>query len=178
MTFGPGTRRLDGHHRSSRWRTYKGRRCGGRYCLWVVRRECDPGCSVLRQVKATGSRCPFLKVRSPGWPIEPRSILFLERIWDAWETHIHRSFPTRPSLPRTSRLAIAVGNDRQFAAFCRALGREDLARDDRFATNPQRELQTEKSSCLSCSLKSANARPLSGSKPLASPVYPVVRSTS
>jgi crotonobetainyl-CoA:carnitine CoA-transferase CaiB-like acyl-CoA transferase len=35
-------------------------------------------------------------------------------------------------------LAIAVGNDRQFAAFCRALGREDLAQDDRFATNPQR----------------------------------------
>jgi crotonobetainyl-CoA:carnitine CoA-transferase CaiB-like acyl-CoA transferase len=35
-------------------------------------------------------------------------------------------------------IAIAVGNDRQFAAFCRALGREDLAGDPRFATNPRR----------------------------------------
>jgi crotonobetainyl-CoA:carnitine CoA-transferase CaiB-like acyl-CoA transferase len=35
-------------------------------------------------------------------------------------------------------IAIAVGNDQQFAAFCRALGREDLAGDPRFATNPQR----------------------------------------
>ena len=37
-------------------------------------------------------------------------------------------------------IAIAVGNDQQFTAFCRALGREDLAGDPRFATNPQRVL--------------------------------------
>jgi crotonobetainyl-CoA:carnitine CoA-transferase CaiB-like acyl-CoA transferase len=35
-------------------------------------------------------------------------------------------------------LAIAVGNDKQFAALCRALGASDLAEDSRFATNPAR----------------------------------------
>lgn len=35
-------------------------------------------------------------------------------------------------------LAVAVGNDAQFAALCRALGREELAEDERFATNPAR----------------------------------------
>lgn len=35
-------------------------------------------------------------------------------------------------------IVIAVGNDTQFAAFCNVIGRSDLARDDRFATNPQR----------------------------------------
>jgi crotonobetainyl-CoA:carnitine CoA-transferase CaiB-like acyl-CoA transferase len=42
----------------------------------------------------------------------------------------------------------------------------------------RRESHTENSSCLSCSLKSANARLLSGSKPFASQVYRVARSTS
>jgi crotonobetainyl-CoA:carnitine CoA-transferase CaiB-like acyl-CoA transferase len=35
-------------------------------------------------------------------------------------------------------LAIAVGNDKQFAALCRALGVPDLGEDPRFATNPAR----------------------------------------
>jgi crotonobetainyl-CoA:carnitine CoA-transferase CaiB-like acyl-CoA transferase len=35
-------------------------------------------------------------------------------------------------------LAIAVGNDKQFAALCRALGVPDLAEAPRFATNPAR----------------------------------------
>ena len=35
-------------------------------------------------------------------------------------------------------IAVAVGNDQQFVALCRALDREDLARDPRFATNPGR----------------------------------------
>ncbi|MGJ8584011.1 MAG: CaiB/BaiF CoA transferase family protein [Marinosulfonomonas sp.] len=35
-------------------------------------------------------------------------------------------------------LIIACGNDRQFQALCRAFGAEDLARDPRFATNPDR----------------------------------------
>jgi crotonobetainyl-CoA:carnitine CoA-transferase CaiB-like acyl-CoA transferase len=35
-------------------------------------------------------------------------------------------------------LAIAVGNNKQFAALCRALGVPDLAEDPRFATNPAR----------------------------------------
>ena len=35
-------------------------------------------------------------------------------------------------------LAVAVGNDTQFANLCRALSREDLAADERYATNPDR----------------------------------------
>ena len=35
-------------------------------------------------------------------------------------------------------IAVAVGNNQQFVALCRALDREDLARDSRFATNPGR----------------------------------------
>ncbi len=35
-------------------------------------------------------------------------------------------------------IAVAVGNDAQFANLCRALGREDLAKDERYATNPDR----------------------------------------
>ncbi|BBX71318.1 CaiB/BaiF CoA transferase family protein [Mycolicibacterium psychrotolerans] len=35
-------------------------------------------------------------------------------------------------------IAIAVGNDKQFRAFCAALGRPDWADDPRFATNPVR----------------------------------------
>jgi crotonobetainyl-CoA:carnitine CoA-transferase CaiB-like acyl-CoA transferase len=35
-------------------------------------------------------------------------------------------------------LVVAVGNDRQFAAFAAALGRPELAADPRFATNPDR----------------------------------------
>jgi formyl-CoA transferase len=35
-------------------------------------------------------------------------------------------------------IILAVGNDSQFASFCRVAGREELARDPRFSTNPQR----------------------------------------
>ncbi len=35
-------------------------------------------------------------------------------------------------------IAVAVGNDAQFANLCRAVGREDLATDERYATNPDR----------------------------------------
>jgi len=35
-------------------------------------------------------------------------------------------------------IILAVGNDSQFASFCRVAGREDLAQDPRFNTNPQR----------------------------------------
>lgn len=35
-------------------------------------------------------------------------------------------------------IAVAVGNDAQFANLCRALGQEDLAKDERYATNPDR----------------------------------------
>ena len=39
---------------------------------------------------------------------------------------------------RDGRIVIAVGNDRQFAALCRVLERNDLAEDPRFATNSAR----------------------------------------
>ena len=40
--------------------------------------------------------------------------------------------------------AVAVGNDRQFAALCRVIGRDDLSHDERYATNPSRvEHRTE-----------------------------------
>lgn len=41
-------------------------------------------------------------------------------------------------------VAVAVGNDAQFANLCRALDREDLARDERYATNPDRVANREK----------------------------------
>ncbi|QIN79898.1 CoA transferase [Rubrobacter marinus] len=40
-------------------------------------------------------------------------------------------------------IAVAVGNDAQFANLCRALGREDLAGDERYATNPDRVANRE-----------------------------------
>lgn len=44
------------------------------------------------------------------------------------------SYPTADG----SRIVLAVGNDRQFAALCKVLGVPELADDDRFATNPAR----------------------------------------
>ena len=40
-------------------------------------------------------------------------------------------------------IAVAVGNDAQFARLCEALGREDLAKDERYATNPARVANRE-----------------------------------
>jgi len=37
-----------------------------------------------------------------------------------------------------SHIVLAVGNDGQFASFCRVAGRPELAEDDRFRTNPAR----------------------------------------
>lgn len=39
---------------------------------------------------------------------------------------------------RDGWITVAVGNDRQFRLLCRILGKEELADDPRFATNPQR----------------------------------------
>ncbi len=36
------------------------------------------------------------------------------------------------------KIALAVGNDSQFGNLCKALGREELATDERFARNPDR----------------------------------------
>ena len=40
-------------------------------------------------------------------------------------------------------VVVAVGNDSQFARLCKAIGREDLARDERYATNPDRVANRE-----------------------------------
>jgi CoA:oxalate CoA-transferase len=39
---------------------------------------------------------------------------------------------------KDGHIAIAAGNNELFARMCNVLGREDMARDDRFATNPRR----------------------------------------
>ena len=41
------------------------------------------------------------------------------------------------------KIALAVGNDAQFANLCKALGREELATDERFAKNPDRVANRE-----------------------------------
>lgn len=40
-------------------------------------------------------------------------------------------------------IVVAVGNNTQFAALCRAVGRPDLAEDERYATNPDRVANRE-----------------------------------
>jgi crotonobetainyl-CoA:carnitine CoA-transferase CaiB-like acyl-CoA transferase len=42
------------------------------------------------------------------------------------------------------QIAVAVGNDAQFERLCDAIGRENLAGDERFATNPARVANREK----------------------------------
>jgi crotonobetainyl-CoA:carnitine CoA-transferase CaiB-like acyl-CoA transferase len=41
------------------------------------------------------------------------------------------------------QIAVAVGNDAQFQRLCEAIGREDLAQDERYATNPGRVASRE-----------------------------------
>jgi crotonobetainyl-CoA:carnitine CoA-transferase CaiB-like acyl-CoA transferase len=41
------------------------------------------------------------------------------------------------------KIAVAVGNDAQFKRLCEAIGREDLAKDERYATNPDRVANRE-----------------------------------
>jgi crotonobetainyl-CoA:carnitine CoA-transferase CaiB-like acyl-CoA transferase len=41
------------------------------------------------------------------------------------------------------KIALAVGNDAQFGNLCKALGREELATDERFARNPDRVANRE-----------------------------------
>jgi crotonobetainyl-CoA:carnitine CoA-transferase CaiB-like acyl-CoA transferase len=51
----------------------------------------------------------------------------------------HPSIAPYEALPcADGSLVLAVGNDRQFAALCKALGAPELAADERFATNPVR----------------------------------------
>ncbi len=46
--------------------------------------------------------------------------------------------PYEPLRCADRELVVAIGNDRQFAAMAAVLGRPELARDERFATNPAR----------------------------------------
>lgn len=46
--------------------------------------------------------------------------------------------PYAPYPAKDQPLVLAVGNDRQFGILCRVLGRTELARDPRFASNPDR----------------------------------------
>jgi crotonobetainyl-CoA:carnitine CoA-transferase CaiB-like acyl-CoA transferase len=51
----------------------------------------------------------------------------------------HPSIAPYQMFPTADRpVVVAVGNDRQFAAFCRGLGAPELADDPRFTTNPNR----------------------------------------
>ena len=51
----------------------------------------------------------------------------------------HPSIAPYEALPcADGSLVLAVGNDRQFAALCKALGAQELAADERYATNPAR----------------------------------------
>jgi crotonobetainyl-CoA:carnitine CoA-transferase CaiB-like acyl-CoA transferase len=51
----------------------------------------------------------------------------------------HPSIAPYQLFPASDRpVVVAVGNDRQFASFCRGLGVPQLAGDPRFATNPDR----------------------------------------
>jgi crotonobetainyl-CoA:carnitine CoA-transferase CaiB-like acyl-CoA transferase len=50
----------------------------------------------------------------------------------------YQDFPTADG-----HMIIAVGNDGQFARFCAAAGHPEWAREERFATNPQRVLHRD-----------------------------------
>jgi crotonobetainyl-CoA:carnitine CoA-transferase CaiB-like acyl-CoA transferase len=51
--------------------------------------------------------------------------------------------PYQPFAAADGSLMLAVGNDRQFAQLCAALGQPELAADERFATNPARVANRE-----------------------------------
>jgi formyl-CoA transferase len=51
--------------------------------------------------------------------------------------------PYQTFLARDGYFAFAAGNDRQWAAFCQAVGRADWAEDVRYATNPARSQNRE-----------------------------------
>ncbi|MFE0512259.1 CaiB/BaiF CoA transferase family protein [Streptomyces sp. NPDC058964] len=71
----------------------------------------------------------------------------------------HPSIAPYETFPTADRpLAIAVGNDGQFAALAAVLGRPDLAEDDRFRTNPDRVAhRTELRELLTARLTTAGA---------------------
>lgn len=52
-------------------------------------------------------------------------------------------YPYDALVTRTAPIFVAVGNDRQFAAFCRCIGRPDLAEDPRYATAGERSTHRE-----------------------------------
>jgi crotonobetainyl-CoA:carnitine CoA-transferase CaiB-like acyl-CoA transferase len=52
-------------------------------------------------------------------------------------------YPYEPFLTGGGWLVLAVGNDRQFARLCEAIGRPDLPLDERFARNQQRSVHRD-----------------------------------
>ncbi|WP_296305799.1 CoA transferase [Pseudomonas sp.] len=52
-------------------------------------------------------------------------------------------YPYDALVTRTAPIFVAVGNDRQFAAFCRCIGLPDLAEDPRYATAGERSTHRE-----------------------------------
>src|SRR5699024_1407150 len=46
--------------------------------------------------------------------------------------------PYQTFCTKDGQMVVAVGNDRQFEAFCHVLDRSELASDERFQTNPER----------------------------------------
>ncbi len=55
-----------------------------------------------------------------------------------WATRTHRSRPSELFPTADGDLALAVGNDKQFAALCKTIGTPVPARDERFSTNGAR----------------------------------------
>ncbi len=60
--------------------------------------------------------------------------------------------PYQPFPTSDGQVIIAIGNNGQFARFCEAAGRADLAEDPKFATNPQRVANREELVAIICEL--------------------------
>ena len=88
--------------------------------------------------RASGSTCRCSARRSPCSSTRPRtrSSAALPRAGSATPTRT--SSRTRRSRRPTATIAVAVGSERQWPRFCRALGLPALADDPRFATNGDR----------------------------------------
>lgn len=64
----------------------------------------------------------------------------------------YQDFPTADG-----HMIVTVGNDGQFASFCRVLGRPEWARDERFASNPQRVRHRDELIAAICALTVARS---------------------
>ena len=71
----------------------------------------------------------------------------------------------------SGRLAVAAANDGLFRALCRAMGLEELADDERFATNAGPRGASGGAGAASSRVASASVRPRSGSRRSTPPAY-------